>query len=51
MEKLNKVRAWALAHKRVTLAVGALALALVAEYAPGVPVAPLTALTHALLGV
>ncbi|QDH92125.1 hypothetical protein PP629_gp20 [Streptomyces phage Dubu] len=51
MENLKKIRAWAAAHKRITVAVGALALALVAEYLPGVPVEPLTALAHALLGL
>lgn len=51
MEKLNKVRAWVAGHKRITLALGALAASVLAEYLPGVPVAPLTALAHALLGV
>jgi hypothetical protein len=51
MENLNKIRTWVAGHKRITLAVGALAASLLAEYLPGVPVAPLTALAHALLGI
>lgn len=51
MKHLSTVRAWTRKHPKVALAVVALGLAAVAEFAPGVPLAPLTALAHAFIGV